>query len=72
MHVFDALMEPLFAAPEARKPAVEGHAPLLAFSVGIDVGDLLLLETEDCFGDAVNLAYKLGEDIARPGEVMVT
>lgn len=44
----------------------------IAFSIGIDYGEVLLIEQVDCFGDAVNLAYKLGEDIARPGEVLVT
>jgi adenylate cyclase len=50
----------------------DGQAPALAFSVGIDMGDILLIEQVDCFGDAVNLAFKLGEDIARAGEVLVT
>ena len=44
----------------------------IAFSIGVDWGEILLIEGVDCFGDAVNLAYKLGEDIARPGEVLVT
>ncbi|OYT94052.1 MAG: hypothetical protein CFE43_01590 [Burkholderiales bacterium PBB3] len=44
----------------------------IAFSIGVDFGDILLIDGVDCFGDAVNLAYKLGEDIARPGEVLVT
>lgn len=46
--------------------------PSIAFSIGIDYGEVLLIEHADCFGDAVNLAYKLGEDIARPGELLVT
>ena len=50
----------------------DGSAPAIAFSIGIDHGDVLLIDHVDCFGDAVNLAYKLGEDIARPGEVLVT
>ena len=71
--VFDDVADAVAAALAMVNAAqVEGHAPLLAFSVGIDVGDILLLEAVDCFGDAVNLAYKLGEDIARPGEVLVT
>lgn len=71
--VFDEVGDAVAAAlAMVRAAGVEGHAPLLAFSVGIDVGDILLLEAVDCFGDAVNLAYKLGEDIARPGEVLVT
>jgi len=44
----------------------------LAFSIGIDYGDILLLDRVDCFGDAVNLAHKLGEDTALPGEVLIT
>ena len=54
--------------------AVESIAqePPLAFSIGIDYGDILLLDRVDCFGDAVNLAHKLGEDTALPGEVLIT
>lgn len=71
--VFDEVADAVAAALAMVKGAVtEGQAPVLAFSVGIDVGDILLIHQEDCFGDAVNLAYKLGEDIARPGEVLVT
>jgi adenylate cyclase len=44
----------------------------IAFSIGVDFGEILLIDGVDCFGDVVNLAYKLGEDIARPGEVLVT
>lgn len=40
-------------------------------SCGIDQGKILLLE-HDCFGDAVNRACKLGEDIASAGEILVT
>ncbi|MCA2001479.1 MAG: adenylate/guanylate cyclase domain-containing protein [Chloroflexi bacterium] len=40
-------------------------------SCGIDQGKILLLE-RDCFGDAVNRACKLGEDIASAGEILVT
>lgn len=71
--VFDQVADAVAAALAMVNAAVvEGEAPMLAFSVGIDVGDILLLEAVDCFGDAVNLAYKLGEDIARPGEVLLT
>ncbi len=52
------------------EPANDRHA--LTFSIGIDYGELLLLDGIDCFGDPVNLAYKLGEDLARPGEVLIT
>jgi class 3 adenylate cyclase len=43
----------------------------LRFSYGIGYGDVLDLE-EDMFGLEVNLASKLGEDLARPGEALLT
>ncbi|WP_294769745.1 adenylate/guanylate cyclase domain-containing protein [uncultured Rhodoferax sp.] len=71
--VFDSVADAVAAGlAMVRGAMAEGQSPVLAFSVGIDVGDILLIHQEDCFGDAVNLAYKLGEDIARPGEVLVT
>ena len=39
---------------------------------GIDQGKILIVGDEDCFGDAVNRACKLGEDIAAAGEILVT
>jgi class 3 adenylate cyclase len=39
---------------------------------GIDYGKLLILEQEDCFGDPVNIASKIGEDIAAAGEILIT
>lgn len=39
---------------------------------GIDYGKILIIGEEDCFGDAVNRACKLGEDIAAAGEILVT
>ena len=44
----------------------------LALGIGIDFGPLLLIPGQDCFGDAVNIAYKLGEDVAGPGEILIT
>ncbi|MDH3439106.1 MAG: adenylate/guanylate cyclase domain-containing protein [Gammaproteobacteria bacterium] len=41
-------------------------------SVGIDYGDLLLVGHSDFYGDPVNSASKLGEDLAVKGEVLVT
>lgn len=41
-------------------------------SCGIDHGRILLIEGRDFFGDPVNTASKLGEDIAEPGEILVT
>jgi len=39
---------------------------------GIDCGKILIIGNEDCFGDAVNRACKLGEDVAAAGEILVT
>ena len=39
---------------------------------GIDYGKLLIVGHEDCFGDPVNRASKMGEDLAAAGEVLVT
>ena len=41
-------------------------------SCGIDYGKILVIKGEECFGDAVNRASKLGEDIAAAGEVLIT
>jgi adenylate cyclase len=41
-------------------------------SVGIDYGDLLLVGNEDFYGDPVNTASKLGEDLAAKGDTLVT
>jgi class 3 adenylate cyclase len=43
----------------------------LAFSYGVGFGDILDLEA-DLFGLEVNLASKLGEDMAKRGEVLLT
>lgn len=44
----------------------------IRLSYGLDRGRILLLEGKDFFGDAVNTASKLGEDLARPGEILVS
>lgn len=41
-------------------------------SIGIGYGDILVLPGEDMFGDEVNLASKLGEDVAAEGSVLLT
>jgi class 3 adenylate cyclase len=39
---------------------------------GIGYGHVLIVEDEDFYGTEVNLASKLGEDIAQGGEIMLT
>jgi adenylate cyclase len=41
-------------------------------SIGIGHGDLLLVGTDDAWGDEMNLASKLGEDLAECGEILLT
>src|SRR5688572_32219820 len=41
-------------------------------SCGIDYGKILLIGHEDCFGDPVNRASKIGEDLAGAGEILIT
>lgn len=41
-------------------------------SCGIDYGRILIIGQEDCFGDPVNRASKMGEDLAVAGEILVT
>lgn len=43
----------------------------LRFSYGIGYGDMIDIDI-DLFGLEVNLASKIGEDLARPGEVLMT
>lgn len=40
-------------------------------SIGIEQGRLLLIPDHDFFGDAVNAASRLGEDLARPNEILI-
>ncbi len=46
------------------------HQLYVAFGIGY--GPLLNIADQDIFGDQVNLACKLGEDLARKGEVLLT
>ena len=41
-------------------------------SCGIDYGKILIVGKEDCFGDPVNRASKMGEDLAVAGEILIT
>ena len=41
-------------------------------SIGIDFGRVLLVDRQDVFGNPVNRASKLGEDIGEAGETLIT
>jgi len=40
--------------------------------VGIGYGKVIKIGDEDCYGNEVNYAFKLGEDIAKAGEILLT
>lgn len=44
----------------------------IRIACGIDYGKILIVGDDDCFGDAVNRASKMGEDIAQAGEILIT
>ncbi|MGH7539222.1 MAG: adenylate/guanylate cyclase domain-containing protein [Gemmatimonadales bacterium] len=58
-------------AHRRRNATVDDEDERFYVCMGIDYGRYLRL-ADDVFGDAVNLAYKLGEDLAGRGEILVT
>lgn len=52
--------------------AVQPPEAQLQASVGIGYGPTLVIAGKDLYGHEMNLACKLGEDIAGPGEVLLT
>jgi adenylate cyclase len=46
--------------------------PVISVAIGIDFGRFLFVANQHCYGDTVNVAFKLGEDIARSGEILIT
>ncbi|MCX7048068.1 MAG: adenylate/guanylate cyclase domain-containing protein [Candidatus Sumerlaeota bacterium] len=51
---------------------LHGDGRLITVAIGIDYGRLLSIPDTDCFGDPVNIAYKLAEDVATSGEILIT
>lgn len=41
-------------------------------SIGIGYGEVLMIEDKDVYGSELNLTSKLGEDLARPSEILLT
>lgn len=41
-------------------------------SIGLDYGQILVIKEQDCYGNTVNVAFKLGEDIAQKNEILIT
>ena len=72
--VFDRAEEAALAAFElidASHAIVEFEAMDLRVCCGLEIGEILLLPDHDFFGNAVNVASRLGEDLAKPDEVLV-
>ncbi|MCI0659994.1 MAG: hypothetical protein L0220_02865 [Acidobacteria bacterium] len=75
--LFDTVADAVKASREiiTRLNAVNVVLPVdrqLYVAFGIGYGKILNISDEDLFGDEVNLASKLGEDIAEKGEVLLT
>ncbi|HKX31795.1 MAG TPA: adenylate/guanylate cyclase domain-containing protein [Blastocatellia bacterium] len=75
--LFDTVEDAIVASREilARLNAVNLVLPIdrqLYVAFGIGHGRLLNIANQDIFGDEVNLACKLGEDIAAKGEILLT
>ncbi len=75
---FDTSMNALQAGIDI-KIAIEAvnnkypHDQEILISIGIDYGEFLYFyENQDFFGDPVNIASKLGEDLAGKGEILMT
>jgi class 3 adenylate cyclase len=56
----------------ARINATEEEDDQMYLSIGIDRGEMLLIGDEDFYGDPVNTASKLGEDLAGRAETLIT
>ena len=75
--IFDSVTDALRASFEMNERLETANEQMpehcrLNVSIGIGYGHILNIENEDLFGDEVNLASKLGEDIAGSGEVLLT
>ena len=44
----------------------------MAVAIGIDWGRVLYIPGEDCFGEPINVASRLGEDLAAAGQVLLS
>jgi adenylate cyclase len=63
-----------FAMHQATGSFNRGKSPdsTIEVCLGIGYGEIFKIGDEDCFGAEVNRAFKLGEDIAKAGETLLT
>jgi class 3 adenylate cyclase len=64
-------------AAEVQRSVEIANEPLPAASeiyiaIGVGYGNLLLIDDNDAYGDEMNIACKLGEDLAERGEILLT
>jgi class 3 adenylate cyclase len=71
MAVFDRAGDAVRAAVRINQALAEARDGI-SVSIGIDYGRFLMVPGKDCYGDPINIAYKLGEDLARPSEILIT
>jgi len=69
MALFDRPIDCMRAAIEARYRCREENFEL---AIGAGFTEILDLDACNAFGDAVNMAFKLGEDVAKGGEILIT
>ena len=69
--VFPDATQALWVALSMRTQLLDGALPQRV-GIGLSYGRILLVPGLDSHGDATNLAFKLGEDIASNGEILVT
>ena len=67
--VFDDCQLALEAAIAIRDHCLNQQLPV---SIGLDYGRILLIPEQDCYGDTVNIAHKLGEDVAQANEILIS
>ena len=68
---------PSAAAAEVQRNVEIANEPLPAASeiyiaIGVGYGRILLVGEDDAYGDEMNVACKLGEDVAEQGEILLT
>ena len=74
---FDSVPDALRTAHEIHRTLERANAALPAdwdvhVGIGIGFGPLLLIGSDDVYGSEMNLASKLGEDLAEAGDVLLT
>jgi adenylate cyclase len=75
--VFDTADHALLAARLIRRDVRAANEALakddeVGVSIGVGYGELLLVGPDDAWGDEMNLASKLGEDLAECDEILIT